>query len=43
LRERFLPLLEVGTFHKTLLAGGQLPFHLVERRLRAIGDGNRRA
>ena len=38
LRERFSPPLELGTFHKTLLGGGQLPFHLVERRLGAIGD-----
>ncbi len=42
LRERFSPPLESENFHKTLLGGGQLPFHLVERRLRAIGDGNGR-
>jgi hypothetical protein len=43
LRERFSPLLELGTFHKTLLGGGQVPFHLAERRLSAIGDDKSRA
>ena len=33
LRERFSPRLDVKGFHNTLLDGGQIPFHLVEKRL----------
>ena len=35
MRERFSSHLSLKTFHDTLLGGGQLPFHLVERRLEA--------
>ncbi len=35
LRRRFAPTLGLKEFHEILLAGGQLPFHLVERRLEA--------
>jgi len=33
LRRRFTPALGLKEFHEILLAGGQLPFHLVEKRL----------
>jgi uncharacterized protein (DUF885 family) len=33
LRERFSGKLPLRTFHDILLSGGQLPFHLAERRL----------
>jgi len=33
LRRRFSPDLALKTFHDTLLNGGQIPFHLAERRL----------
>lgn len=35
LRRRFSPMLGLKEFHEILLAGGQLPFYLVERRLEA--------
>jgi uncharacterized protein (DUF885 family) len=35
IRERFSSHSALKTFHDTLLGGGQLPFHLVERRLEA--------
>ena len=35
MRKRFSSHLALKTFHDTLLGGGQLPFHLVERRLEA--------
>ena len=35
IRKRFSSHLALKTFHDTLLGGGQLPFHLVERRLEA--------
>ncbi len=35
LRRRFAPILGVKNFHEILLTGGQLPFHLVEKRLDA--------
>ncbi len=35
LRKRFSSKIELKTFHDILLGGGQLPFHLVERRLEA--------
>jgi uncharacterized protein (DUF885 family) len=35
LKEMYAPKLGLKTFHDTLLDGGQLPFHLVERRLEA--------
>ncbi|MFB0505850.1 MAG: DUF885 family protein, partial [Thermodesulfobacteriota bacterium] len=35
MRERFSSHLALKNFHDTLLGGGQLPFHLVERRLEA--------
>ena len=37
LRERFAPALGLSGFHDGLLEGGQLPFHLVERRLEKTG------
>ncbi|UCF56649.1 MAG: DUF885 family protein, partial [Deltaproteobacteria bacterium] len=39
LREQFSSRLGIKRFHDTLLGGGQLPFHLVERRLGASGVG----
>jgi uncharacterized protein (DUF885 family) len=33
LRQRFSPDLGLKTFHHTLMDGGQIPFHLAERRL----------
>jgi uncharacterized protein (DUF885 family) len=35
IRKRFSSNFALKTFHDTLLGGGQLPFHLVERRLEA--------
>ena len=35
LRRRFAPSMGLKAFHEILLAGGQLPFHLVEKRLEA--------
>ncbi len=35
LRKRFSSQLAIKTFHDTLLGGGQLPFHLVEKRLKS--------
>jgi hypothetical protein len=35
LRRRFAPSLGLREFHEILLTGGQLPFHLVEKRLEA--------
>ncbi len=35
LRQRFSPDLALKTFHDVLLDGGQIPFHLAERRLEA--------
>jgi hypothetical protein len=35
LRKRFEPKMGSKAFHEVLLAGGQLPFHLVEKRLEA--------
>jgi hypothetical protein len=39
LQEKFSPRLGSKLFYDTLLGGGQLPFHLVERRLEAAGVG----
>jgi len=39
LRGRFASIVGLKTFHDILLTGGQLPFHLVERRLEASGVG----
>jgi uncharacterized protein (DUF885 family) len=36
LRERFAPRLGRDVFHRTLLEGGELPFHLAARRLEAM-------
>ena len=36
LRRRFASIVGLKTFHDILLTGGQLPFHLVERRLEAL-------
>ncbi len=43
IRERFSSHLALINFHDTLLGGGQLPFHLVERRLEAAGDKRKRS
>ena len=40
LRRRFSSHLTLKTFHDIFLEGGQLPFHLVERRLAASGAKN---
>lgn len=39
LREKYASKLGLKTFHDILLGGGQLPFHLVERRLEVAGSG----
>ena len=36
LRERYSSLLGLRTFHDVLLGGGELPFHLVEKRVARI-------
>jgi hypothetical protein len=36
LRERFAPRLGRDVFHRTLLEGGELPFHLAAKRLEAV-------
>lgn len=41
LKERHGPRLGWGRFHREVLQGGELPFHLVERRLASLGDANR--
>lgn len=38
LRQRFAPIVRLKTFHDILLTGGQLPFHLVEKRLESWRD-----
>ncbi len=38
LRQRFVSIVGLKTFHDILLTGGQLPFHLVERRLESWRD-----
>jgi uncharacterized protein (DUF885 family) len=40
LRERFFSRLGPKAFHEALLGGGQIPFHLVERRLEADGPAS---
>lgn len=40
LRERHGPRLGWGRFHRELLQGGELPFHLVERRLASLGEAD---
>lgn len=37
LREKFAPGLGINAFHDILLSGGQIPFHLVEKRLEKGG------
>ncbi|NIQ39048.1 MAG: DUF885 family protein [Proteobacteria bacterium] len=39
LRKQFGPPLGLRTFHDTLLGGGEIPFHLVQKRLEAYRDG----
>jgi hypothetical protein len=39
LRKQFGPRLGLKTFHDMLLGGGEIPFHLVQKRLEAYGDG----
>ena len=39
LRNRFAPRLGLKVFHDTLLEGGEIPFHLAERRLQETVDG----
>lgn len=39
LRQRFGPLLGLARFHEVLLNGGQLPFELAARRLKAAAGG----
>lgn len=39
LRARYAPGLSLARFHEVVLAGGQLPFDLVEQRLRAVSEG----
>jgi len=41
LRHRFAPIVGLKNFHNILLTGGQIPFHLVEKRLKAWKDKNR--
>jgi uncharacterized protein (DUF885 family) len=36
LRERYGTLLSIDRFHKALLEGGELPFHLIERRFEEL-------
>jgi hypothetical protein len=43
MRQRFSSHLALKDFHDTLLGGGQLPFHLVERRLEAAGVEKKRS
>jgi hypothetical protein len=40
LRDQFAPRLGSKIFHETLLEGGQIPFHLVEKRLQERISGN---
>ncbi len=40
LRKSFAPHLGRDRFHQELLEGGQLPFHLAEQRLQALGTSN---
>jgi uncharacterized protein (DUF885 family) len=39
LREKFSPPVSIKEFHKMLLEGGQIPFYLIERRLKEKRDG----
>jgi hypothetical protein len=40
LRDQYAPQLGIKIFHDTLLEGGQIPFHLAERRLQERISGN---
>jgi len=41
LRHLFAPLAGRGSFHRILLQGGELPFHLIERRLQTLIGGKK--
>ena len=43
LRQRYATLLPIDRFHRLLLEGGEIPFHLIEKRLAGqAGTGSRR-